>query len=120
MNGEVSAKPNHQKLADPYKEDEADPSHCEALKSSLWELETLRQHYYPQIKGLVELLEKPIGRNETDVSEYFESSYETLFDEECTEFSNGNAFIEYHFPKGLLSESLYELWSIDEQHGLKE
>ncbi|XP_028404522.1 nucleolar complex protein 4 homolog B-like [Dendronephthya gigantea] len=114
LNGGDLSESKNKILADPYKEDEADPSQCEALQSSLWELETLRQHYYPQIKDLVELLEKPIGRNETDVSEYFESSYETLFDKECTELTNSNAFIEYHVPKGLLSGSLHELWSINE------
>ena len=113
MNEEDLAEQN-EKLADPFKEDEPDPSQCDALQSSLWELETLRHHYYPEIKSLVELLEKPIGKNETDVSEWFESSYEALFDDKCTEFTKGNAFTEYHIPKGLLSDSLNELWCIDE------
>ena len=102
-----------EKLADPFKEDEPDPSLCEALQSSLWELETLRNHYYPETKSLLELLEKPINKNETDVSEWFESSYEALFDDECTDFTKSNAFIEYHIPKGLLSGSQNELWCID-------
>ena len=113
MDGEDLEEKN-EKLADPFKEDEPDPSLCEALQSSLWELETLRHHYYPGIKSLLEMLEKPINKNETDASDWFECSYEALFDDECTEFTKTNAFVEYHIPKGLLSDSLNELWYIDE------
>ena len=114
MNGNDLASQKDEKLADPFKEDEADPSQCEALQSSLWELETLRQHYYPEIKSLVELLEKPIGKTETDMSDCLESSYETFFDNECTEFTKSNAYVEYHMPNGLLSNSLNEQWCIEQ------
>ena len=104
----------NEQLADPFREDEADPSECEALQSSLWELETLRQHYYPKVKSVVELLEKKTSKTEMDMSVFFESSYETLFNDECTEITKSNAFTEYHIPKGLASDSLNELWSVHE------
>ena len=97
---------------DPFIEDEPNPSECRAMASSLWELESLRHHYYPGIKSLVELFHKTIHKNETDLSEYFDSTFESYFDNECAELTKNNAFVEYHFPKKLLSGTMEELWDI--------
>jgi hypothetical protein len=35
---------------DPYLEDEGDPAQSRAVESSLWEMETLRNHYCPQVR----------------------------------------------------------------------
>lgn len=100
-------------LTDPFIEDEADPGKCQALESSLWELETLRHHYYPGIKSLIDLFEEPISKHETDLSEYCDSSFESLFKEECVELTKSNAFVEFRMPKGLFSDTMDELWHIE-------
>lgn len=82
------------------------------MKSSLWELETLRHHYYPGIKSLVEFLEKPIGKTEADVSKWFDSSYESLLNKEFSGINKNNVFLEYQPPKGLIQKGFDDLWCV--------
>lgn len=80
----------------------------------MWELETLRHHYYPGTKILVELFEKPINKDEADLSKYLDASFESLFEEECIEITKNNAFVEFRRPKGLFSEAMNELWCLED------
>ena len=38
--------------ADPYNHDSDDFENCGAMKSSLWEIETLRKHFHPDVSKL--------------------------------------------------------------------
>ena len=97
---------------DPFIVSEPNPEQCQALESSLWELESLRHHYYPGVKTLVEVFDKPLSKHETDITEYFDTTYESLFEDECIELTNSNAFVEFHAPNKLFSETMDELWHI--------
>ena len=46
---------------DPFVEDEDDPSECRALESSLWEMETLRSHYFPQVAKFTHVLDRDLS-----------------------------------------------------------
>ena len=56
----VHRGPDHQAAReDPFLEGEDDPSLCNALDSSLWELEILADHYCPATGAVVKTLRKP-------------------------------------------------------------
>ena len=98
---------------DPFIADEPDPSKCNAMKSSLWELKTLQCHYYPAVASLVEILEKPLGVEETDISEYVDQGYDQLFQRECKKITTHNAHLEFQVPKGIISKSMSDHWVLE-------
>ena len=64
---------------DPYLPEEEDPSKCNALESSLWELEILNEHYCPGISSVVKTLRKPT--DEILVELGLSKGYDGLFKE---------------------------------------
>lgn len=98
---------------DPFIADEQDPAKCDAMKSSLWELKTLQSHFYPTVASLVEMLEKPLGSEETDISEYFDQGYDQLFQNECKKITIQNAHLEFQAPKGIISKRMSDHWVLE-------
>lgn len=80
--GVTIAKPG----ADPFMSEEKDTSKCKALQSSLWEIETLRQHYCPAVSRFVASLENDLTvrakTTEVAVKDFSSGSYGTIFSEE--------------------------------------
>ncbi|EGG14031.1 hypothetical protein DFA_11794 [Cavenderia fasciculata] len=64
---------------DSYLIDEEDPSKCQALKSSLWEIQLLRDHYHPDISKLAKLFDNGLS-NALSTEDFSNSSYKSLFD----------------------------------------
>ena len=46
--------------ADPYLPEEEDPEKCDAVRSSLWEVDSLRAHYCPTVASLASLFAAPM------------------------------------------------------------
>jgi U3 small nucleolar RNA-associated protein 19 len=73
---------------DPFVETERDPKKCDALKSSLWEMATLRDaHYFHQIGKLVKTisdkdLSDRVKTAELPVNELCSANYASLLSEE--------------------------------------
>ena len=71
---------------DPFVEDEDDPSECRALESSLWEMETLRSHYFPQVAKFTHVLDRDLSDRvktaELPMGDVCAASYASLMAEE--------------------------------------
>jgi U3 small nucleolar RNA-associated protein 19 len=71
---------------DPFLASEPDTAKCNALESSLWEIETLRSHYCPAVSRFVVSLETDLTvrrkTTEVAVSDFSSGSYSTIFAEE--------------------------------------
>lgn len=71
---------------DAFKPDESDPAECRALESSLWEMETLKSHYFPQVSKFVHVLDKDLSdrvkTQELPVGDVCAASYASLMAEE--------------------------------------
>ena len=59
------------------------------------------------------MLEKPLGTDETDISEYFDDGYDELFQRECKKITEQNAFLEFQVPKEILSKGMSENWLLE-------
>ncbi|KAK9835669.1 hypothetical protein WJX74_005479 [Apatococcus lobatus] len=71
---------------DPYDEGEPDPAKSQALASSLWEAESLRDHYCPQVAASVSLLDRdfsdPKKTAEVNVQQYAAGSFAAIIKQE--------------------------------------
>ncbi|KAJ2641291.1 MAPK protein hog1 [Coemansia sp. RSA 1694] len=65
---------------DMYLANEADPAKCNALSSSLWELETLQHHYYPNIATLANIFGEPFHKPKFLLEDFLDHTYATFFD----------------------------------------
>ncbi|XP_063820747.1 nucleolar complex protein 4 homolog isoform X2 [Pseudophryne corroboree] len=65
--------------SDPYIMEEQDPAKSRALDSSLWELEALQNHYYPDVVRAANVISRTLSAQESDVSEFLEMSSYELF-----------------------------------------
>ncbi|KAI8919036.1 CBF/Mak21 family-domain-containing protein [Powellomyces hirtus] len=77
---------------DPYLPNETDPAQSKALESSLWELQTLKTHYFHTIAGMVRVFEQPIAKQPLyDMEDFLDHSYTTLLEGEMRKRTNPTA-----------------------------
>ncbi|KAJ2557508.1 Maturation and nuclear export of 40S ribosomal subunits interacting protein [Coemansia sp. RSA 1933] len=65
---------------DPYDPTEQDPAKCMALKSSLWEMETLQHHYYANIATLANIFNEPFHKPKFVLEDFLDHTYATFFE----------------------------------------
>ncbi|RWS28192.1 nucleolar complex protein 4-like protein, partial [Leptotrombidium deliense] len=63
---------------DPFDNKETDPLKCKAIESSLWEIKTLQSHWNPDIVKLCSFVDKPLPKQENDLSEILETSFDEI------------------------------------------
>ncbi|KAL6652156.1 hypothetical protein ACP70R_011081 [Stipagrostis hirtigluma subsp. patula] len=72
--------------ADPFNNEEADPAKSGAMRSSLWEIDTLRHHYSPAVSRFVVSLENDLTvrakTSEMKITDFSSGSYATVFKDE--------------------------------------
>ena len=61
----------------------------------------------------MEILQKPLGTMETDISQYFDEDYDQLFQKQCRKITTENAVLEFQVPKGLFSKGMLENWVLE-------
>ncbi|KAI5061231.1 hypothetical protein GOP47_0023736 [Adiantum capillus-veneris] len=115
---------------DPFNVVEPDPAKSNALKSSLWEMDTLRHHYSPVVSRFVASLEADLTlrakTTELNVKDFSSGSYATIFAEEVKRRMKSVPLSFYKsvptmlFPKALDSESPglidFPGWSFSRRH----
>ncbi|XP_071672050.1 nucleolar complex protein 4 homolog isoform X2 [Patagioenas fasciata] len=67
---------------DPYVMEEEEPSESRALESCLWEIQTLQNHYHPEVAKAAAVLSRALSELEDDISGLLELSAYELFDKE--------------------------------------
>ncbi|KAJ1729143.1 Maturation and nuclear export of 40S ribosomal subunits interacting protein [Coemansia biformis] len=80
---ELDAETGEEKVAancDPFDADEPDPAKCRAIESSLWELETLQHHYYPNIATLAKIFCEPFHKPNFGLEDFLDHTYTTFFE----------------------------------------
>ncbi|KAL5213871.1 hypothetical protein ABZP36_003023 [Zizania latifolia] len=78
----------HKKVGtDPFNNEETDPAKSGAMRSSLWEIDTLRHHYSPAVSRFVASLENDLTirakTTEMKISDFSSGSYATVFRDEA-------------------------------------
>ncbi|KAG5438410.1 hypothetical protein PCANB_002899 [Pneumocystis canis] len=89
---------------DPFLDDELDPSKTKALDSSLWELATLIDHYYPTVSTLARIFSEQFTKLSYDLDDFFDYSYTNIIDLEMNSKLTKPPVIEYQSANGTFSE----------------
>ncbi|KAN0015303.1 hypothetical protein ACTFIU_008028 [Dictyostelium citrinum] len=64
---------------DPYDPVEEDPSKCNAISSSLWEIQILRDHYAPEVSKMAKLFDNGL-KNMVDLNEFSFVTYQVMYE----------------------------------------
>ncbi|KNC75668.1 hypothetical protein SARC_11813 [Sphaeroforma arctica JP610] len=86
---------------DPYIEDAGDPKNCQAIESSLWELDALFQHQVPSVAKFAEQFSDVFSKSAFEVSDFLESDAAMIQDELKIRV-RGDVPLEYQKPTGLI------------------
>uniref|UniRef100_A0A2P2M9J5 CCAAT-binding factor domain-containing protein n=3 Tax=Rhizophora mucronata TaxID=61149 RepID=A0A2P2M9J5_RHIMU len=105
---------------------ESNPAKCNALRSSLWEIDTLRHHYCPPVSRFILSLENDLTvrakTTEIAIEDFSSGSYATIFGEEIRRRVKQVPLAFYRAtPISLFSESDFPGWTFeyDERNGQK-
>ncbi|KAL0913362.1 hypothetical protein M5K25_016815 [Dendrobium thyrsiflorum] len=105
---------------DPFNNEEANPLKSNAMRSSLWEIDTLRHHYCPAVSRFVASLENDLTvrakTSEMAISDFSSGSYATIFREEVRRRIKQCPVAFYReTPTCLFNESDFPGWSFRDQ-----
>ncbi|KAI8138044.1 CBF/Mak21 family-domain-containing protein [Fennellomyces sp. T-0311] len=64
---------------DPYDFDELNPYKVQALESSLWEVQTLSQHYYANVSTLAKIFSEKFLKPKYNLEDFMDHTYSTFF-----------------------------------------
>ncbi|KAJ2887844.1 Maturation and nuclear export of 40S ribosomal subunits interacting protein [Coemansia asiatica] len=77
---EATGEEKVQAANDPYLADEPDLAKCRAIDSSLWEMQTLQSHYYPNIATLAKIFGEPFYKPKFQLEDFLDHTYNTFFE----------------------------------------
>jgi U3 small nucleolar RNA-associated protein 19 len=63
---------------DVFDENNPDPYTCNALNSSLWELQTLAEHYYPNVATLAKIFSEQFTKPSYNLEDFLDHTYGTV------------------------------------------
>ncbi|XP_038972452.1 LOW QUALITY PROTEIN: glutamate receptor 3.1-like [Phoenix dactylifera] len=122
---DAGAAMHNKKLGvDPFKSEESDPAKSNAMRSSLWEIETLRHHYSPAVSRFVASLENDLTvrakTSEVTVADFSSGSYATVFRDEVRRRIKQVPLAFYKAtPTSLFWDSDFAGWTFGDQHNEK-
>ncbi|KAI9695289.1 MAG: hypothetical protein M1820_008751 [Bogoriella megaspora] len=90
-------------LEDPFDMNEVDPTKTNALESSLWELDTLRSHYHPNVATLSGILAQQFTKKEYQLEDFLDHSYKTLIESELGKEVKKAPVVEWEIPKRIFT-----------------
>lgn len=70
--------------ADPFNMDEADPENTGAFGSSLWEMDSLMQHYHPNVASLAKVFSQPFKKMSYNMEDFLDWGYDSLLAAEAS------------------------------------
>lgn len=74
----AKAKLEEEGMDDPFDMDEADPMYTGALESSLWEIETLQNHYHPNVATLAGVISEQFTKRSYNLEDFLDHSYNAV------------------------------------------
>ncbi|OBZ89436.1 hypothetical protein A0J61_02522 [Choanephora cucurbitarum] len=64
---------------DPFSMDDMNPYECKAIESSLWEVQTLTQHYYANVSTLAKIFGEQFLKPKYNLEDFLDHTYATFF-----------------------------------------
>ncbi|KAI9595054.1 CBF/Mak21 family-domain-containing protein [Syncephalis fuscata] len=101
--------------ADPYNYNEEDPAKCQAIHSSLWEIQALDNHYYANVGTLSQIFSQHFNKPSYDLEDFVDHTYSTLFDAETNRRIKKTPAVEYYNEPSLFEDdaALLQDWNMN-------
>ncbi|CDK25702.1 unnamed protein product [Kuraishia capsulata CBS 1993] len=80
---------------DPFDEEEEDPSNTNALKSSIWELQTMMNHYHPNVASLAKILQQHFNKYSYNMEDFLDWNYNKFITTEFEKKAKGEVAVDY-------------------------
>lgn len=90
-------------MDDPFDMQQADPMLTAAIDSSLWELETLRTHYHPNVATLAKIMGEQFTKRDYRLEDFLDHSYASLVDAELGKDMKKAPVVEWEIPKRIIT-----------------
>lgn len=90
-------------MDDIFDPEESDPMLTNAIESSLWELETLRSHYHPNVATLAKIIGEQFTKREYQLEDFLDHSYGSLVDAELGKALKKTPVVEFEIPKRIVT-----------------
>ncbi|EME88085.1 uncharacterized protein MYCFIDRAFT_28238 [Pseudocercospora fijiensis CIRAD86] len=90
-------------MDDPFDMKQSDPMLTGAIDSSLWELETLRAHYHPNVATLAKIIGEQFTKREYQLEDFLDHSYASLVDAELGKEMKKAPVVEWEIPKRIVT-----------------
>jgi U3 small nucleolar RNA-associated protein 19 len=93
-------------VVDPFDPEEEDPLETGAIDSCLWELETLRGHWQPNVATLARILGEQFTKASYGLEDFLDHSYGSMFAAEMKKNVNSERppVVEFEVPKRIFFE----------------
>ena len=91
-------------MDDPFNMSESDPMLTRAIDSSLWELETLRHHFHPNVATLAKIVGEQFTKRDYQLEDFLDHSYSTLIEAEVGKEMKKAPIVEWEIPKHILCD----------------
>ncbi|XP_069861168.1 nucleolar complex protein 4 homolog [Dipodomys merriami] len=88
--------------ADPYDPMEEDPAKSQALESCLWELQTLQQHYHPEVSKAASVINQVLSVPEVSIAPLLELTAYEIFERDLKKKGPESVPLEFIPAQGLL------------------
>ena len=86
----VPVEGHDQRMGDPYDMAQPNPMTTNAIDSSLWEIETLQNHYHPNVAAIAKILFQPFTKPAYNLEDFLDHSYATV----CPSSAQGHVRIK--------------------------
>jgi U3 small nucleolar RNA-associated protein 19 len=90
-------------MNDPFDMNQPDPLLTGAIDSSIWELETLRSHYHPNVATLAKIIGEQFTKRDYQLEDFLDHSYATLIDAELEKDLKKAPVVEWDIPKRIIT-----------------
>ena len=90
-------------MDDPFDMAEPDPMLTRAIDSSLWELDTLRSHYHPNVATLAGIIAEQFRKREYSMEDFLDHTYSSLLDAELSKELKKEPVVEFDIPKHIMT-----------------
>jgi U3 small nucleolar RNA-associated protein 19 len=94
---------NDEGIDDPFDMKQEDPLSTGAIDSSLWELETLRSHYHPNVATLAKIMGEQFTKRNYQLEDFLDHSYASLIDAELGKQIKKMPVVEWDIPKHIIT-----------------
>jgi len=113
----LAVDPERETLTDPFNFEEKDPFKSNAMHSSLWELQAIKQHYCPAVAKFVRVFEEVFRMQPYTMEKFLDHSYETLIRTELRFMKEAPA-LKDELPKSLFpKDSPFSGWDFTSTEG---